>query len=48
MSMSALMHFDPSLPLGLTCDASGSGIGAVLYHISWRNFITFYGDIHSR
>ena len=33
MSMSILMHFDPSLPLGLACDASGSGIGAVLFHI---------------
>ena len=31
MSMSVLMHFDPSLPLGLACDASGSGIGAVLF-----------------
>ena len=33
MSMSVLMHFDPSMPLGLACDASGSGIGAVLFHI---------------
>ena len=33
MSMSMLMHFDPSLPLGLACDASGSGIVAVLFHI---------------
>ena len=33
MSMSELMHFDPSLPLGLACDASGSSIDAVLFHI---------------
>ena len=26
------MHFDPSLPLGLPCDASNVGVGAVLFH----------------
>ena len=34
MSMSVSMHFDPNLPLGLACDASGSGIGAILS--KWR------------
>ena len=33
MSMPVLMHFNPKLPLGLACDASSSGIGAVLFHI---------------
>ena len=33
MSMPALMHFDPNLPIGLACDASVSGIGAALFHI---------------
>ena len=27
-----LVHFDPSKPLGLSCDASNVGIGAVLFH----------------
>jgi transposase InsO family protein len=27
-----LAHFDPNLPLGLSCDASNVGIGAVLFH----------------
>ena len=31
-SKSVLAHFDPSLPLGISCDASNVGIGAVLFH----------------
>ena len=31
-SADALAHFDPKLPLGLACDASSIGIGAVLFH----------------
>ena len=27
-----LAHFDPSLPLGVACDASTVGIGATLFH----------------
>ena len=27
-----LAHFDPSLPLGVACDASAVGIGATLFH----------------
>ena len=27
-----LAHYDPSLPLGLSCDASECGVGAVLFH----------------
>ena len=27
-----LTHFDPSLPLGVACDASAVGIGATLFH----------------
>jgi len=27
-----LAHFDPSLPIGISCDASSSGIGCVLFH----------------
>ena len=32
MSAKVLAHFDPKVPLGLACDASKVGIGAVLYH----------------
>ncbi|MEE4247163.1 MAG: RNase H-like domain-containing protein [Kangiellaceae bacterium] len=31
-SDNVLVHFDPALPLGLACDASSVGIGAVLFH----------------
>ena len=31
-SAEVLAHFDPQVPLGLACDASTGGIGAVLYH----------------
>ena len=31
-SSEVLAHFDPKVPLGLACDASTTGIGAVLCH----------------
>lgn len=31
-STKILVHYDPNLPLGLACDASQSGLGAVLFH----------------
>nr|XP_022901108.1 uncharacterized protein K02A2.6-like [Onthophagus taurus] len=33
ISASVLVHFNPDLPLQLTCDASNYGVGAVLAHI---------------
>ena len=27
-----LCHYNPALPLGLACDASAVGIGAVIFH----------------
>ena len=27
-----LVHFDPTLPIGIACDASSVGIGATLFH----------------
>lgn len=32
MEKSVLVHFDPTLPIGLSCDASSVGIGVVLFH----------------
>ena len=31
-STEVLAHFNPDIPLGLACNASGVGIGAVIYH----------------
>ena len=31
-SEKVLVHFDPSIPLGISCDASNVGIGATLFH----------------
>ena len=31
-SADALAHYNPSLPLSLTCDASPVGIGALIFH----------------
>jgi hypothetical protein len=32
-SSEVLVHFDQNLPIGLSCDASPVGIGAVLFHV---------------
>ena len=32
MSTDVRAHFDPKLPLGLACNASSVGVGAVLFH----------------
>jgi len=32
MTSPVLAHFDPKLPLGISCDASSKGLGVVLYH----------------
>ena len=32
ISSEFLAHFSPEVPLGLACDASAVGIGAVLFH----------------
>ena len=32
MSMSVSMHFDPSLPLSLACEASDTGISFYVWH----------------
>ena len=32
LSKEVLIHFDPKKQLGLSCDASNVGIGAVLWH----------------
>ena len=31
-SMDVLVHYDPERSLGLACDASSVGVGAVLFH----------------
>ena len=31
-SDNVLVHFDPKIPIGIACDASNTGIGAVLFH----------------
>ena len=33
LSLQLLVHFNPDLEIGLACDASDDGIGAVLFHI---------------
>lgn len=37
ISSEVLTHYDPNLPIKLTCDASPDGIGAVLSHIVSKN-----------
>ena len=34
-----LVHFDPTLPLRLSCDASSYGVGAVLAHIMTDGYL---------
>ena len=33
VSAEVLVHYDPSLPLRLACDASAYGVGAVISHV---------------
>ena len=28
-----LVHYDPNKPIGIVCDSSSCGIGAVLFHV---------------
>ncbi|XP_015118224.1 uncharacterized protein K02A2.6-like [Diachasma alloeum] len=39
LSPEVLMHYDPKLPLKITCDASPVGVGAVLSHILPNNIV---------